>query len=98
MNIQPTAHESQTGVEPVGADLLHKLLIEGNRAETRRFRKMVLKMVKRKSKFITAVIIHEDDESCCTKESWQATCQRVIISIMDRMNASKMTKIVKKKK
>jgi len=72
----PTSSTPQHREEP-NLEFIHSYLINGNRAEVRRFYRVVRSLLKTKTYSPSVGVIHDVDGVCCVKEPWQDTANRL---------------------
>lgn len=63
----------------------HEKLIQRNRAEVRRFLRVVRKLQKHKKSLIEISVTHKEDQSCCrTGPRWPELQQKLILEFYDK--------------
>jgi hypothetical protein len=70
--------------EEPSLEFIHAWLINGNRAEVRRFNRVARKLLKTKTLTPSVGVIHDVDGVCCIKEPWNDTANRLFKSYRDK--------------
>ena len=68
--------------------LSHSKLLDRNRAEVRRFVRIIRKILKRKHSGVEIEISHLESQSCCYQERWNITYEKLMRELQNKFEVN----------